>query len=44
MKKLFFALAALSLLASSIPASARNCTTTCTPTYGGGSTCNTFCY
>jgi hypothetical protein len=22
----------------------RNCTTTCHPTYGGGQTCNTYCY
>jgi hypothetical protein len=44
MKKLFLALAALSLLAISVPADAGQCQTTCRPTYGGGSTCNTFCY
>jgi hypothetical protein len=22
----------------------RNCTTTCRPTYGGGQTCDTYCY
>lgn len=25
-------------------AQARNCTTTCTPNYGGGQTCNTYCW
>lgn len=44
MKKLFFALTALSLLATAIPADAGNCTTRCTPTSNGGSTCNTWCY
>ena len=43
MKKLLLAAAALALLASSIPAGATNCTTTC---YGSGNsrTCNTFCF
>jgi hypothetical protein len=43
MKKLLFALAALSVLASSIPASARTCTTTCN-SYGNQRTCTTQCY
>ena len=44
MKKLLLAFVALSLLATAIPASAGQCTTTCTPTYGGGSRCVTTCY
>jgi hypothetical protein len=44
MPKLFFALAALTLLATAIPANAGNCTTTCERTYGGGQTCNTYCW
>jgi hypothetical protein len=38
------ALAALSILATAIPAKAGNCTTTCQRTYNGGSTCNTQCW
>jgi hypothetical protein len=44
MPKLFFALATLALLATAIPANAGNCTTTCNRSYGGGQTCNTWCY
>jgi hypothetical protein len=44
MKRLILAFSALALLATAVPASARNCTTTCTPTFGGGQTCNTYCY
>jgi hypothetical protein len=44
MKRLFLALAALSLLATAIPAKAGNCQTTCTPWVGGGSNCFTHCY
>jgi hypothetical protein len=38
------AFAALSILATAIPAKAGNCTTNCQRTYNGGSTCNTYCY
>ena len=43
MKKLIFALSALALLATAIPADA-GCTTNCNRTYNGGSTCNTNCW
>lgn len=43
-KKLLFAVAALSLLVSSIPASAgSHCTTTCSG-YGNTRTCSTNCW
>jgi len=44
MKRLFFALAALTVLGTiAAEAQTRNCTTSC---YGSGSTrtCNTYCY
>jgi hypothetical protein len=44
MRLVIVALSALSILATVIPASAGQCTTTCTPTYGGGSRCVTTCY
>ena len=44
MKRLVLTLSALALLATAIPASARQCYTNCTPTYGGGSSCTTSCY
>ena len=45
MKRLLLAFAALSLMATAIiPAKAGYCTTTCHPTYGGGSSCSTYCY
>jgi hypothetical protein len=44
MQKLLFAFATLALLATAIPANAGNCTTTCNRSYGGGQTCNTWCY
>ena len=43
-KKLILAFAALSILATAIPAKAGNCTTNCQRTYNGGSTCQTHCY
>jgi hypothetical protein len=43
MIKLFVALAALTVLATAIPAQARTCTTTCTG-YGNTQTCTTTCY
>ena len=42
-KLLVVAFAALSILATAIPAKA-GCTTNCNRTYNGGSTCNTYCY
>jgi hypothetical protein len=43
-KLLVVAAAALSILATAIPAKAGNCTTTCRPQLGGGSVCQTHCY
>ncbi|MEY9421539.1 hypothetical protein [Bradyrhizobium liaoningense] len=43
MKKLILALAAVSMLATAIPAKAGTCTTTCNG-YGNSRTCYTNCY
>jgi hypothetical protein len=43
MKAFIFAIAALSLLATAIPAKAGYCNTTCN-TYGSQRVCNTYCY
>jgi hypothetical protein len=43
MTKFVIALAALSLLATAIPAKAGYCNTTCSG-YGNIRTCNTYCY